>query len=363
VIDFFRNPHAGTEGQLYELISGLDRRKFEPTLLVFKQSDYLGAVDFPCAVKVLGHSRLRSIRTWLSLWLFAKKFRSGGGRVAHVFFNDPSIICPPVFWTLGIRTIISRRDMGYWYNRKYLAMLNFSGRFVSFAITNSQAVKKVTYRHEPFCPAAIQVIYNGYRFEEKQSEVPADLNELREKYPDVVFVGIVANIRPVKRLEDAVRVVAVLAKETLALHLVIIGDGDSRALKALAKELGILERVHLLGARGDVKQCLTGLDIGLLCSESEGFSNALVEYMQAGLPVVCSAVGGNPEAITHGETGFLYSCANLDELTDYLKRLVSDNELRARLGGNARASARQRFSMERMVQEHQEVYDCLLSEV
>ncbi|MCD1631307.1 glycosyltransferase [Marinobacter shengliensis] len=361
VIDFFRNPHAGTEGQLCQLITGLDRRRFEPTLLVFKQSEYLDSVDFPCAVKVLGHSKLLSIKTWLSLWVIAKEFRLEGGRLSHVFFNDPSVICPPIFRMLGIRTIISRRDMGYWYTPKYLAMLNLSGRFVSLAIANSQAVRKITIEHEPFDLTSTHVIYNGYEFEDEHPAIPADLKELREEYPDAVFAVIVANIRPIKRVQDAVRALGVLSGETPALHLVIIGDGDPKALKATAKKLGIEERVHFLGARRDVKECLTGLDIGLLCSESEGFSNSLVEYMQAGLPVVCSAVGGNPEAITHGETGFLYSCGNLKELADCLKRLVTDSELRVRLGGTAKTSAMQRFSMETMVRQHQEVYDSLLN--
>ena len=362
VIDVFRNRHAGTEGQLYQLITGLDRRKFEPTLLVFRSSEYMDPVDFPCAVKVLGNSRLLSIKTWRGLWAIAKDFRSKGGQVAHVFFIDPSIICPPVFRILGIRTIISRRDMGYWYTRKYLAMLSFSGRFVALALANSRAVRDVTLKHEPFTRASTHVIYNGYRFEDRPFAMPADLKELRKEYPDAVFAGIVANIRPIKRMEDAVRALGVLSGQIPLLHLVIIGDGDPKALKALAKKLGVEEQVHFLGARHDVKDCLTGLDIGLLCSESEGFSNALVEYMQAGLPVVCSAVGGNPEAITHGKTGFLYSCGNLDELVDCLKRLVADSELRARLGGNAMASARRRFSMETMVQQHQEVYDSLLND-
>ncbi|MGX1199783.1 glycosyltransferase [Marinobacter sp. MBR-105] len=361
VIDFFRNPHAGTEGQLYQLITGLDRRRFEPTLLVFKPSEYLDSAEFPCAVKVLGHSRLLSIKTWLSLWVAAKKFRSEGGRVAHVFFNDPSVICPPVFGMLGIQTIISRRDMGYWYTRKYLAMLNLSGRFAALAITNSQAVRKVTVEHEPFDLTSTHVIYNGYVFEERQPEIPVDLKELRRMYPEAVFAVIVANIRPIKRLEDAVRALGALPGEIPALHLVIIGDGDPKALKATSKELGVEGRVHFLGARRDVKECLTGLDIGLLCSDSEGFSNSLVEYMQAGLAVVCSAVGGNPEAITHGETGLLYTCGNLDELAICLEKLVTDGELRERLGKNAKSTARQRFSMETMVQQHQELYDSLLN--
>lgn len=361
VIDHFRNPNAGTEGQLFQLVKGLDRTRFKPHLLVFRDSEFLQVGGFPCDYSVLGQHRVLSVATWYALWQTARRFRASGGRLAHVFFNDSSVVCPPIFRLLGIETIISRRDMGYWYTRKYLALLNLSGRFVAAAITNSEAVKEVTLRHEPVSSDNTHVIYNGYEFEEVQPSIPSDLQELRVGHPDAVFAGIVANIRPIKRMEDAIRAVGLLSGQSPALHLVIIGDGDPEDLKAMAKELGIEGQVHFLGARRDVRGCLAGLDIGLLCSESEGFSNAVVEYMQAGLPVVCSAVGGNPEAIAHGETGFLYGCGNVSELAERLRALAFDGDLRARLGENASVNARQRFSMETMVRQHQEVYGSLLN--
>lgn len=360
VIDHFRNPHAGTEGQLFQLVKGLDRSRFSPHLLVFRDSDYLREQGFPCDYSVLGYNRILSLNTWVALWRFARQFRASGGRLAHIFFNDPSVLCPPIFRMNGIESIISRRDMGYWYTRKYLAMLSVTGRFVSAAITNSEAVRQVTVEKEPVSVSHTHVIYNGYDVDSDVGPVPEDLRILRANHPGAIFLGIVANIRPIKRIEDAIRAVGILSLEGVRVHLVVIGDGDPSALQELAREQGVSDQVHVLGTRRNVKACLAALDVGLLCSESEGFSNALVEYMQAGLPVVCSAVGGNPEAIRQDETGYLYPCGEVATLAKYIKRLAGDDELRGRLGENARTSARERFSMQAMVGQHQAVYQQLL---
>lgn len=112
VIDYFRNPHAGTEGQLYALVEGLDKSEFAPHLLVFEDSPWLREYEFPCEYTVLGHRSLASPATWFAMLRLARRFRQQGYRLAHVFFNDPSVICPPVFRSQGIKTIISRRDMG-----------------------------------------------------------------------------------------------------------------------------------------------------------------------------------------------------------------------------------------------------------
>lgn len=360
VIDHFRNPNAGTEGQMFNLIKGLDRARFEPVLLVFRDSEYLQENSFPCDYHVLGHARVFSLTTWAALWKMARRFRTSGIQVAHVFFNDPSVVCPPIFRLNGIKTIISRRDMGYWYTPAYRAMLALSGRFVSAAITNSDAVRQVTTRAEPLAPSQVHVVYNGYELGELAGDLPADLAELRFRYPNAVFAGLVANIRPIKRMEDAVIAVGQLHQKGHDLHLVLIGDGDQADLRLLALQRGVSDRVHFLGPRTDVRACLKALDIGLLCSESEGFSNAIIEYMQAGLPVVCSNVGGNQEAVEHDETGYLYPCGDIGELAWHLEVLSKSSELRQRIGDNALRCARERFSMEAMVAKHQDIYERLI---
>ncbi|MDX1589791.1 MAG: glycosyltransferase [Oleiphilaceae bacterium] len=354
VIDHFRDPHAGTEGQLFHLVQGLDRRRFDPLLLVFSDSEYLQSGGFPCPYQVLGHRKLSSPATWKALWRKAARLKAEGYALAHVFFNDASVLCPPVFRLRGIRTLISRRDMGYWYTPGYRLLLRLTGRFVTGVIANSQAVKDVTAQQEKLPPERIHVIYNGYDHGDIPPGVSALPVTIRE--PDAVLVGLVANIRPIKRIGDAVEAIIRLRENQPPVHLVVIGSGDTRALQDQASQGGVADRVHFLGQRQDVKNCLRGMHIGLLCSESEGFSNALIEYMQAGLAVVCTRAGGNPEAIEPGRHGLLYPVGDWQSLAHCLSSLANDAQLRQRLGQNALASARERFTMEAMVAAHETLY-------
>ena len=361
VIDSFKNPHAGTEGQLYQLVQGIDRRKFSPHLLVFQESAYLKENGFPCSYTVLGRSGLASPSAWLALWKEAKRFRKNGGKIVHAFFIDPSIMCPIIFKLFGVHTVISRRDMGYWYTQKYLFLLRCSRCAVSSVIANSQAVKNVVSSNERIPKAAIDVIYNGYEERGGGVSIPDEVLFLRNQYPGAVFGVVVANVRPLKRISDAIVSLAGVVQKGGNLHLVVIGDGDHGRLSQQAETLGVRERVHFLGRRSDVADCLPAFDIGILCSESEGFSNSVVEYMRSGLPVVCSSVGGNPEAVEHGVSGYLYDCGNTNELADCLMKLVVDEGLRYSLGEAALASSEARFSNSVMVRQHQDVYSGLVS--
>lgn len=363
VIDYFRNPHAGTEGQLFALVEGLDRSRFAPHLLVFEDSAWLREHGFPCEYTVLGHRSMASPATWLALARLACRFRREGYRLAHVFFNDPSIICPPVFRLFGIRTLISRRDMGYWYTPALTRILRITGRFAEGVVANSKAVKTVTAAVEGFAEPVIYVIYNGFPESRNSASVlnpqASELKRLKEE--GRLLMGLVANIRPVKRVEDAVACLALLREAVPNLNLVVIGAGDGANLIRQAKNHGVEDRLHLMGSSDEVVNCLAYLDIGILCSESEGFSNAIVEYKRAGLPVVCSEVGGNPEAVTHGGDGFVYPVGNTESLAELVMALANDPELRKRMGDLAKRNAEREFSMARMVEAHQSLYCNLLA--
>lgn len=349
VIDYFRDPHAGTEGQFFSLIRGLDRTLFDPHLLVFEESPWLRENPFPCSYTVLGHRSLKSPLTWFRLLRLGRAFRADGYRLAHVFFNDPSIICPPVLKLCGIKTLLSRRDMGYWYTPAMKGILRLTGRFASGVIVNSEAVKGVTVSAEGFAEDRVHVIYNGY---EDQCTELTDSYDFENRQVMV----LVANVRPIKRIEDAIEGLSLLRDTAPRLNLVVIGSGDASALKTLADARGIADRVHFLGARDDIDRCLAGADLGILCSESEGFSNALVEYMRAGLPVVCSEVGGNPEAIQHGRNGFTYPVGDVKAFSDCIHTLLEDPTLADKMADQAKTDAMERYSLATMVQSHQALY-------
>lgn len=360
LIDSFKNPYAGSERQLYLLVEALVARGIECHLVVLTVSDYLLSEDFPCAYTVLGYTSLGRPGIWGAMYTLGRRFRAQGFMIAHTFFNDVSVVAPPMLGLSGFRTVISRRDMGFWYTPGKLWLLRAMRGQVAAWIANSRAVADKTIVKEWAKPERTQVIYNGFPMEHGPAfEGAPDLDALGSS--GRVLVGLVANVRPIKRIQDLVRALARLKHDVPALSVVLIGAGDQEPLRDLGRELGVGDRLHCLGSRNDVPDCLNALDIGVLCSESEGFSNALVEYMLAGLPVVCTEAGGNPEAVEHGETGLLYGVGDVETLATHLQRLAGDVEYRQKLGERGRRVAQERFSMETMVDAHIALYSEVLA--
>ena len=359
IIDTYRNPYAGTEGQLYKLISNLDKSKYEPHLLLFNNSDYIQNNEFPCEVTVLGRSSLSSLNTWLALFRVAKKKRAEGFRIAHIFFNDPSIIGPPILKLLGFKVIISRRDMGYWYTSGYLAALRFNSMLLNGAIVNSEAVKSITHEKERISLNNIHVIYNGYESSEEVEPSFVNMETSASLQQDIIHIGLVANIRPIKRIEDAIKAIGFLKKMGKEVNLTIVGDGDPSSLTKLADQLEVGSNVIFAGSQQDVKRFISDFDIAILCSESEGFSNSIIEYMQCGKPVVCSNVGGNPEIVVNDLNGFLYEAGDVEELVTNLIQLIDSKVLRSRLGLNGYLKVQKDYSITTMLTAHDKVYRSL----
>ncbi len=361
VIDKLTNPHAGTEGQFLLLIEQLMSAGLEVQAIVLAGSDWLSAHKLPCPVTLVGSASIKSPKTWFRLYKLARFFKRQGFHVAHVFFNDASVVCPPMFKLAGIRTIISRRDMGFWYNSLYRFILPITGRCVDLVISNSQAVSQITGAVEKIPDAKRVVIYNGYNRASEKLVVVPELLALREQ--GAVIFGLVANIRPIKRMQDAIAALAELGNEFQQAHVVIIGAGDAEPLRLLASNLGVLERVHFLGGRSDIPDCLQYFSVGLLCSESEGFSNSIVEYQFAGLPVICTRTGGNPEAVEHEETGLLYEVGDIQALASAFKYVLSNVNKATAMGNKAHALANERYTVKKMCDHHVEVYAKLVEGV
>lgn len=358
VIDKLTNPHAGTEGQFLLLIEQLMAAGLEVRAVVLAESDWLNSNTLPCPLTLVGSSSIKQPKMWFRLYKLARLYKRQGFGLAHVFFNDASVVCPPMFKLAGIKTIISRRDMGFWYNSFYRFILPITGRFVDLVISNSQAVSDITGAVEKIPAAKRVVIYNGYNRAPSQLGVVPELQALREQ--GAVIFGLVANIRPIKRMQDAIAALAELGNKFQQAHVVIIGAGDAAPLRELAGQLGVLNRVHFLGGRADIPDCLQYFSAGLLCSESEGFSNAIVEYQFAGLPVICTRTGGNPEAVEHGETGFLYEVGDTQALARAFENFLVDASTAIAMGKKAQALANERYTVKKMRDNHLGIYRTLV---
>ena len=177
------------------------------------------------------------------------------------------------------------------------------------------------------------------------------------------MIGLVANYRPLKRQIDLLHALERLRVDHPGTHVLFVGTGGGmNTLLRHARERSLLDLVRIHPVRGDVVPVIRNLDIGVLCSESEGLSNAIIEYMACGLPVVATRVGGNPELIEDGESGLLYEPRNVDQLTAALDRLLSSKRERLAMGARSRERFHARHTLDLMIEATVKTYDDVLAE-
>ena len=368
LVDYYEGPQGGTEGQLLQILRHLDRSRYLPAITLLRGSDYFERNSFYCPVKILDITKLASARSIYKVLRFASDLRRQGYRLVHCFLNDVSLIAPPLLRLFGIRVLVSRRDMGFWYTPGKLAVLRLVSAFVDRYVANCQAVGRVVQQREWASSRKISVIYNGLGTAAANGGGGARTNCPPGVSDQTPVVGIVANLKPIKRIDVLIQAVAVARERSPALRLIIVGkDGLSergrsmrRELEDLASRVGVRDAVIFAGGVDDPAPYINRFNVAVLCSESEGFSNALIEYMEAGRPVICTDTGGSPELIRDGTNGFLVPVGNVDALADRLVQLLSGRELARRLGEAARDTARS-YSLMRMISEQMACYDEVLS--
>jgi glycosyltransferase involved in cell wall biosynthesis len=170
----------------------------------------------------------------------------------------------------------------------------------------------------------------------------------------------VARHHPVKDQATLLRAFALAAPDLPDVDLLLVGDGPLRGeLEAQAIALRVLDRVKFLGIRQDIADLMRAADAFVLTSLSEAASLTLLEAMATGLPVVITAVGGNPEMVRHDSEGLLVPRGDAAECAKAIRRLFRDAELAARLGAAGRARALEHYPLDRTVEEYYRLYSHL----
>ena len=209
----------------------------------------------------------------------------------------------------------------------------------------------------------VEVIYNGVApaqtvTDEEVQKCKAELG-ISGCYP---LLGVVGSLYPVKGHRFLLEAMPEILRRWPKAVLLVIGRGELEvALKELVEQLAIVANVHFLGMRQDVPRLLSLLDACVLPSLSEGLSLALLEAMASGKPVVATRVGGNPELIDHGRTGFLVQPEDAKDLAANLVKLLSDPGMMQEFGRQGVDRVRQHFSMGRMVDGYRDLYVASLS--
>ena len=215
-----------------------------------------------------------------------------------------------------------------------------------------------------FCPREkIRLIRSGValeNFTRRNIDRPAKRRELGLK-PDSPMVLMVACLKPQKSPLDFVRIAKQVTAAAPEVEFVLAGDGELRPeLEALVRELGLTERFHLLGWRRDIPELLWAADLLVLTSRWEGLPRVYPEALAAGLPVVGTAVDGAAEAVTEGETGYLFAPGDVAGMAGRVIALLRDPEQRARLSAAGPKRVAE-FDIRRLVPAQEALYEELLS--
>ncbi|EHK66603.1 glycosyl transferase [Achromobacter arsenitoxydans SY8] len=221
------------------------------------------------------------------------------------------------------------------------------------------------YLIERGVPAArVETVYSPIKLP------PPDLRSgLREELnlpANAIVVCCVAILRATKGHRELIEALRPLMAERPEVHLVLVGNGSPlfEQLQALITEIGLADRIHMLGFRNDVHAILAGSDIFALATQKEASGTVYVEAAAAGLPVVGVDVGGVSEMVNDGETGILVPAGDVVKLREALASLIDDDKLRARMGeaGRRMAYAEGKFSLAGLGARTEQVYEAWLAQ-
>jgi glycosyltransferase involved in cell wall biosynthesis len=220
---------------------------------------------------------------------------------------------------------------------------------VSNAVADSLRAQKI-FRNEQ-----IVVIYNGI-------DVSRFDTQRRREGSENFRVGTAGHLGPIKGLEDFVRAAALVAVDRADIDFVVAGEDKSatrehrRALESLIGELGLRERIQLIGWVEEIPRFLSTLDAFISPARAEPFGLAIVEAMAAGIPVIATMSEGAREIIEPNVTGILVPIGDVATIANTILEIVRDEALRERLAQRARHAAAERFSLQRMVESTESVY-------
>lgn len=309
--------------------------------------------DGPLAAELERHGLIVRTLVWrnglrdpLGMGRFAMMLREQPFAIVHQHYGGRALR-----WATRFRQ--SSRILVHLHGR---VLENRGGRLIDpriyaadLAIATSSAVAK-RVKNIP-----VKVVYPG---------IPVVL-PLRERNvepdPSNLVLGTAARLVPLKGIVHLIRAVFLLHLEIPRIRLEIAGSGpEEAALREEVRKLGLTDHVCFLGWQSTLAPLFERWDVFVLPSLEEAFGMALTEAMAAGLPVISTNVGGIPEIVANGETGWLVPPADPVALSEYIAKLLADPGERKRMGMAGRARVLAKFSRESMVSAIGEIYDGLL---
>ncbi|WP_051610385.1 glycosyltransferase [Terasakiella pusilla] len=358
---------GGAEIHLSQVLPGLVAKGMKVKVFLLSEPGELAdqiesqgvGLVLPWVRKKFGNSLLKVLKILLNsfqlfLYLLFKR-----PHIVHFFLPQTYLVGGLLSWMARnpVR-LMSRRSLNLYLN-KYPEIVRKIEYWLHAKMTciigNSRKVVTQLIEEEGVPKEKAHLIYNGIYLKKSQD---IDLKATFGVSEESVILVMVANLIPYKGHVD---LISALSKVLTSLRwdLLLIGNDSSNireALEAQAATENIGDRVHFLGKRSDVVDILSHCDIGILASHEEGFSNAILEGMGSGLPMVVTDVGGNAEAIIDQECGLVVPAKAPDKIAVALNQLIESEALRREFGQAAKARFEAHFQLENCVQAYFDFY-------
>jgi L-malate glycosyltransferase len=357
---------GGTERQVLQLIELATRLGYEPRLAVLRGTEWLTEEQAGCPIYFAGANSLLRPSGWRACAQLVGWMRRERIALVQTFFVECNIFGPWLARLAGVPAVVgSRRNLNPWHGRSawiqpwLLRLQRLTNMSADCVIANSLVVAEETFNTERVPQQKLHVAYNGIDLAKfsRLDRLRSQARRMLGIAEDEILVGNISCFREVKGIPEFVDAARLVLEKEPRMRFLAVGDGEQYALVVeRIRQYGLEDRFHLAGQQTDVLPYLAAMDIGVLSSLAEGFSNSLLEYMASGLPVVATEVGGNREALEG--TGILVPPVDPEALADAILELRSA-ALREQLGLAARQRV-ERFSLARAEKRMKEIYAELL---
>jgi len=315
-------------------------------------------VLFPLKGSMLRANTLKQVARMAAL------MREHRVRIVHATDFNTNLLAFAAGRLAGAKVIVNRVDLGHLregFGKWHRETEKWNARHADLVVVNADAVREVCIRDERCKPERVVVVRNGIDLAHFDRLASQPLQGPLPVGPDEIAVAVIGNLWPVKGHRTLVEAAALLRDRLPRARFLCAGEGPEREfLERRIAQLGLEGRVFLLGHRLDVPAILARVKAACLCSSAEGLSNALMEAMAARLPIVATAVGGNPELVRPGENGVLVPYGDPESLADKLVELLSDEDRAAGMGRRGRERVEAELTLSRMAEGYRAVYRRLL---
>jgi sugar transferase (PEP-CTERM/EpsH1 system associated) len=343
---------GGLENGVVNVVNGLDPDRFRSTVVCLQEAgDFARRIRGDAASII--EMGLRPGNDFAMPFRLARTFRELKADVVHTRNAEACFYGIAGAKMSGVRATIHSehgRDFPEKWHRAWLQRRLLSGVTCSFAV--SECLKRELVKEIGLSPDRLRVLYSGVDTAKFSPGTKAGAARDRNE----IVIGSVGRLVEVKNYPLLVRALARLS-ETVKCRMVLVGSGPmEQPISDLAGELGVSDRLTLLGHSDEISALMQGFDIFVLPSFNEGVSNTLLEAMAAGVSIVASDVGGTPELLRNGRDGLLFRSGDVEQLVGHLARLSSDESLRKSLADSARQRVQAEFSMASMLSRYEQLY-------